>query len=103
MDPKYHDTYQIGHRILLLNFASIHSTGLAVANTLQDLFSSDPALGIVEDLREECIRVFHDSNGRWTREAVSKLVLLDSAIRESMRVSSLSILGLPRRVRMRMS
>ncbi|KAF2793661.1 cytochrome P450 [Melanomma pulvis-pyrius CBS 109.77] len=98
MEDKYQDAYQIGHRILLLNFASIHSTSLAVANTLQDLFSGNTSTGAVEDLREECIKVFTEYGGIWNQDAVAKLHLLDSAIRESMRVSSLSILGLPRRI-----
>jgi hypothetical protein len=98
MDPKCKDPYQIGHRILLLNFAAIHTTSLTVANTLQDLFSGDPSSGTVKDIRDECIEVLAASRGVWTKDAVSKLHLLDSAIRESMRVSSLSILGLPRRV-----
>jgi hypothetical protein len=98
MEEKYQDSYQIGHRILLLNFASIHSTSLAVTNTLQDLFSSDPASGAIDDIRDECIKVFTEYGGVWTRDGIAKLHLLDSAIRESMRYSSLSILGLPRRV-----
>jgi hypothetical protein len=98
MEDRYRDPSQIGHRILLLNFASIHSTSLAIANTIQDLFSGDPASGTVEDIRDECIKVFTEYEGVWTKDAVAKLYLLDSAIRESMRYSSLFILGLPRRV-----
>jgi hypothetical protein len=98
IEDKYQDPYQIGHRILLLNFASIHSTSLVIANTLQDLFSGDPASGTGEDIREECIKIFTEYRGVWTKDALTKLHLLDSAIRESMRLSSLSILGLPRRV-----
>ncbi|KAF2635623.1 putative Ent-kaurene oxidase, partial [Massarina eburnea CBS 473.64] len=99
MDERYQNAYQIGHRILLLNFASIHSTSLAVANTLHDLFSNDPSGATVEDLREECIKVFAEYGGTWTKDAIAKLHLLDSAIKESMRFSSLSILGLTRCIR----
>lgn len=76
----------------------MHTTSFTLTNTLQDLFSSDPSIGIVEDLRQECLQVFNKIGGIWTQEAVSKLRLLDSTIRESMRFSSWSVLALPRRV-----
>jgi cytochrome P450 len=97
--PNHHlESHRICHRMLLLNFVSMHTTSFTVTNTLQDLFSQPPIIGTAEDLREECIRVFHAHNGVWSYEAVSQLVLLDSTIRESMRISSFSILALPRRV-----
>lgn len=76
----------------------MHTTSFTVTNTLQDLFSSDPRLGTLEDLREECLHVFKEAGGIWTKEAVAKLHLMDSTIRESMRLSSFSVLALPRRV-----
>lgn len=96
--PKYLDPVRIGHRLLILNFVSMHTTSFTLANALVDLFSQNPDIGIVEDLREECVRVLTESGGIWTQDAVSKLYRVDSVIRESMRVSSFSILALPRRV-----
>lgn len=97
-DSKNRDAYQIAHRILLLNFASIHTTGLVAANTILDIFCTDPAAGIVEDLREEAADALAATGGQWTKETLLKLPLLDATIRESMRVSPTSILGLPRRL-----
>ena len=94
LSQRYHDAYKISHRILLLNLASIHLSSLVVMSTLQDLSSSDPALGTVDDLRKECERVFEEVNRRWTRDAISMLFLLDSALKQYMRVSSPSILSL---------
>ncbi|KAF1996337.1 cytochrome P450 [Amniculicola lignicola CBS 123094] len=97
-EGKYLDPWRIGHRLLILNFVSMHTTSFTVTNTLLDLFSTSPSIGTASDLREECFRVFREHNGLLTKEAVSKLHLLDSTIRESMRHSSFSILALPRRV-----
>lgn len=76
----------------------MHTTSFTLTNTLQDLFSSNPSIGTMEDLRQECLQVFKEAGRVWTKEAVSKLHLLDSTIRESMRFSSFSVLALPRRV-----
>lgn len=76
----------------------MHTTSFTLTNALQDLFSQDPNIGTIDDLRDECARVLQQSGGVWTQNAVSKLHLIDSVIRESMRVSSFSILALPRRV-----
>lgn len=67
-------------------------------NFILNLFNSDPRLGFVDALRRECKTVLDESGGIWTREAVQKLRLVDSAIRESMRLSPFSVFGLPRTV-----
>lgn len=64
-----------------------------------DLFSSDPALGYVDALRDEAASVLAKFGGCWTRDAVRELKLIDSMIRESMRLNPFAIVGLPRTVR----
>lgn len=76
----------------------MHTTSFTISNLLLNLFSSNPSHGYVEALREECRTVLDAAGGTWTRSAVQKLRLLDSAIRESMRISSFSVVGLPRTV-----
>lgn len=68
-------------------------------NLLLDIYGSDPSLGFVEALRQECSSVLQDNGGVWTRAAVEKLKLVDSAIRESMRLHPFGSIGLPRTVR----
>jgi hypothetical protein len=67
-------------------------------NLILDLFSTDPSLGYVETLRKECATVLAEAGGKWTRAAVVKLTLVDSCIRESMRLNPFAIVGLPRTV-----
>jgi cytochrome P450 len=82
----------------LVNDISLHSTSFTVQNVILDLFSSDPELGFVDALREEAASVFAKFGGSWTRDAVRELKLIDSMIRESMRLNPFAIVGLPRTV-----
>jgi hypothetical protein len=82
-----------------VNDISLHSTSFTVQNVILDLFSSDPALGYVDALRDEAASVLAKFGGSWTRDAVRELKLIDSMIRESMRLNPFAIVGLPRTVR----
>jgi hypothetical protein len=69
-----------------------------VQNLILDLASTDPELKTIEALREECTAVLEESGGNWTFDAVKKLRLLDSTIRESIRLTPFANVGLPRTV-----
>lgn len=83
---------------MILNFAAIHTTTMTATNLLFDIFSADPAQGVVEGIREEVTRVFMECNGVWNKAAVAKLIRVDSAIRESMRVNGFFTTGLLHKV-----
>ena len=93
LDPK-----RVAHRLLLVNDISLHSTSFTVQNVILDLYSSDPAMGYVDALRDEAASVLAKAGGVWTRDAVRDLKLIDSMIRESMRLNPFAIVGLPRTV-----
>jgi cytochrome P450 len=97
-DPGQLEPKRVAHRLLLVNDISLHSTSFTVQNVILDLFSSDPELGFVDALREEAASVFAKFGGSWTRDAVRELKLIDSMIRESMRLNPFAIVGLPRTV-----
>jgi len=88
----------LSERLLFTNDISMHTTSFTVSNLLLNIFSLDPSQGYIEALREECRTVHDEAGGIWTRKAVQNLKLLDSAVRESMRLSNFSIFGLPRTV-----
>lgn len=92
------DPLRISQRLMILNFAAIHTTTLTATNLIFDLFSADPALGVIEGIREEVTRVYMECNGVWSKAAVAKLIRTDSAIRESMRVSGFFTTGLLHKV-----
>jgi cytochrome P450 len=78
----------ISKRIMPLEFAATHTTSLTGHGVILDLLSSDPALGYLEGIREEAARVLQEEGGHWTKSGLARLFKLDSAIRESMRVSN---------------
>lgn len=102
-DPAELDARRLSERLLFLNDVSMHTSAFTLQALLQNLAASDPNKGYIETLRHECETVLREADGQWTREAVQKLVLLDSTIRESMRMSPFSIFGLPRTVGLRNS
>lgn len=61
----------------------MYSTAITAQNVILDLASSNPVFGYIEILRQECEAVLKEAGGSWTRQAVMKLKLVDSTIRES--------------------
>jgi hypothetical protein len=74
----------------------------AITNTFLDLFHSSDAADFTHELRKECDTVLAAHDGEWTKAALSELVLVDSAIKESMRLS-VRVIGMHRMVRHRTS
>ncbi len=97
-DSSEQTAEMLSHRLLIVNFAAIHTTTLSVTNTLFDLISSSPEKGYLEGIREEAARVLQESDGIWTKAGLAKMTRADSAIRESMRLSGFSSRGLVRKV-----
>ena len=97
-DPSESDPGLIAKRFMAINFASIHTTSLTMRNTLLDLAAGPPKERFMEGVREEVERVYTDHRGKWTKEALAKLVRVDSAIRESMRLHNFISYGVQRTV-----
>ena len=90
------DAKRIAQRLVPLNFAANHTTSLGALNLLLDVYSCDDA--VVASLREEAERVFAGGNGRWTKPGLARLHRIDSAIRESMRLSGFAQTLMQRKV-----
>ncbi|KAJ4347457.1 hypothetical protein N0V95_005419 [Ascochyta clinopodiicola] len=86
---------RIAQRILPLNFASIHTTSLSAYETINNILSADPS--VVRDLREEAHRIL-DQDGGWTKQSLAKMHRMDSAIRESQRVSPIALTFVHRKI-----
>ncbi|KAI1417400.1 cytochrome P450 [Hypoxylon sp. FL1857] len=88
----------ISDRLLVTNNVSLHSTTLSLHNLILSLITSDPSLGYIEALREECDKALSEAGGTWNLDAIRKLRLVDSAIRESMRVIPFASVAMARTV-----
>lgn len=85
------DPHRIAQRILPINFGSIHTTVLTGLGVFLDMLSHDVEQNILESIREEIREVKKgEPEGFWTKAGLAKLHRLDSAIRESMRISGFS-------------
>jgi hypothetical protein len=68
-----------------------------MTNTFLDLFHSPDVADFTHELRNECDTVLAAHNNQWTKAALNELVLVDSAIKESMRLS-VRVIGMHRMV-----
>jgi cytochrome P450 len=95
-DPYMYSPRTLASRILLMNFAAIHTSTFSMTHTILDLIASDPKY--VDELREEISTVLAEHGGEWNKRALAKMYKLDSVLRESMRLNSFVTVGLSRRV-----
>jgi cytochrome P450 len=92
------DPYVISKRLLPIEFAAIHTTVITGHNVILDLMSSDPERGYIPAIREEASRVLAEESGAWSKASLSRLYKVDSAIRESMRLSNFATTLVERKV-----
>ncbi|KAI0398830.1 putative cytochrome P450 [Xylaria palmicola] len=95
-DPYMWRSTVLADRILIVNFAAIHTTSFTSTEALLDLVSSKAEY--LDEIREEITSVLAAHGGQWNKRALSQLEKLDSAIRESARISSIVSIGLGRAV-----
>jgi len=89
---------KIAHRLMVLNFAAIHTSTFAATSVIFDIFSTPPEDGVIPSLREEIRQVLSDNDEQWSKEILAKMVKLDSAVRESLRLSTFLTKGMDRLV-----
>ena len=82
----------LAHVEVLLALAAVHTTLLRMVNVLYDL-TANPEL--LEELRGE-IELQADSKDGWNTKSYSRLLKMDSVLRESQRTSPPTILGMKR-------
>jgi hypothetical protein len=79
----------VSRRLILFNVAAVITTAAALTHLIFDLYSMPGIDEFVKELRGEIRRVLEEA-GEWNMRGLNKLVKLDSAIKESMRISSFS-------------
>lgn len=90
------DPGRISMRIPPLNFASIHTTAITAHSALIDILSADAS--VLETLREEATRIYNEEGQQWTKNGLSRMYRLDSAIRESQRHSTMAMALISKKV-----
>lgn len=97
-DPAQLSTRLIADRLIITNNVTLHGVAFTAHHLILCLVSSDPSLGYIDALRKECSTTLQAAGGRWNLEAVRKLKLLDSTIRESMRMVPFASVAMARTV-----
>ncbi|KAK4184334.1 cytochrome P450 [Podospora australis] len=95
-DPYHWKLETLAGRIILLNFAAIHTSSFAITSALLEMAHADKA--DVNALRKEIEDVLAEHGGEWDKRALAQMTLLDSWMRESMRLNSFVTVGLMRLV-----
>lgn len=97
-DPRERTTELITKRVMATNFAAIHTTTMTSTNFLIDMLSSDPKEGVLEALTDEINAIDKERPGDWTKASLAAMTRMDSALRESMRLSGFVVWGVARKV-----
>jgi cytochrome P450 len=87
---------KIAKRIMTINFAAIHTSTFTATNILFDIFSSPSAEMYIQEIRQEVEQALSESGGRWDKNTLAKLIKTDSAVRESLRISTFMSTGMDR-------
>lgn len=90
------DAGKIALRLLHLGTPFIFAMGAIFSQCVFDVHSSPSSAAIISGLRLECERVSTEDGGLSTKASTDKLFRTDSALRESMRLSDVSVTALPR-------
>ncbi|KAH8908550.1 cytochrome P450 [Coniochaeta sp. PMI_546] len=96
-DPSLWSPRKLGERILVLNFAAIHTTSLTITSAILDIVCYNKP-EYIDELRQEITSVLAEHNGQWNKRALAKMHKLDSTLRESTRLNSFVSLGIGRKV-----
>jgi cytochrome P450 len=95
-DPYLWKPTTLAGRILLLNFAAIHTSSFSITSAILELAASKQEY--IDELRAEIEGVLAEYGGEWNKRALAKMQKLDSVMRESSRLNSFVTVGLGRSV-----
>jgi cytochrome P450 len=91
------DPTLIAARLSVLSFAGIQSSSITITNAVYDLASAPNSAEVQSMLRAEVLNN-SSTTTNWTRNAVAKLIRIDSVLRESMRLWGFLSRGVMKRV-----
>ncbi|KAM3148693.1 hypothetical protein ABEW05_011074 [Botrytis cinerea] len=95
LDAKEMEPDKISDRILVLCIAFVFAMGYIFCSSVLDLYKSPEKTSFVAGLVAECKCVSAEHGGLSTKQAVDSLFRVDSALRESMRVSDVGATSIP--------
>lgn len=98
--PEHLNAVHLTYSLLAINQSSIYSTAFGLTNCILDLLSSPQCDDIIRAMRKECVKIKTKHEGfLGSTEALSELCLMDSCIKESLRISGFNTVAVIREVR----
>ena len=110
-DPYLVSPDTLAGRVILVNFAAIHTTSFAITHALLDLVYSPDREQVIAELRQEieqCLDKYGEPDPsfpssekkkkQWNKASLNAMHKLDSLFRESARLNSIAVIGLARKV-----
>ncbi|OJJ73279.1 hypothetical protein ASPBRDRAFT_28534 [Aspergillus brasiliensis CBS 101740] len=80
----------LSYRIFMINFPGVHTTAVSATSILLDILSDPVDEKLVNHLRAEIKSIAGNSSGDWTAEDLKSAALLDSAVKESLRLNGIN-------------
>ncbi|KAJ2924987.1 hypothetical protein H1R20_g12091, partial [Candolleomyces eurysporus] len=90
--PEHRNVEDITAKVMLINFAAIHTTSITTTNALFNLAARQEYIGPLRAEIEEVTRAYG-----WTKESMARLRKLDSFMKESSRLSGIVGLSMSRK------
>ncbi|PYH35062.1 cytochrome P450 [Aspergillus neoniger CBS 115656] len=88
----------LSYRIFMINFPGVHTTAVSATSVLLDILSDPVDENLVNHLRAEVESIAGSSSGDWTAEDLGRAALLDSAVKESLRLNGINAASPTRKV-----
>ena len=97
-DPVEKTPDMLSRRIMTVNFAAIHTSTMTTTNMVIDIASGDAGQSCLTAILAECQMLNQKYGSRWSSGRVAEMVVTDSALRESMRISGFGSKAFVRKV-----
>ncbi|KAL2126380.1 hypothetical protein VTI74DRAFT_1019 [Chaetomium olivicolor] len=90
--------YDLARRLAIMIPAAVPAIKITTTNTIYDILSSPPDMRVRDHLYDEITAALAEGQGWDDQGLLSRLVLLNSAIRETMRLNPVSVVTLERKI-----
>lgn len=97
-DPVEKTPDILSRRLMTLNFAAIHTSTMTIANMILDIASGSAGKRCLTAVFTECQALTQSYGTQWSSTRIAEMVITDSALRESMRISGFGSQAFVRKV-----
>ncbi|PYI11634.1 cytochrome P450 [Aspergillus sclerotiicarbonarius CBS 121057] len=88
----------LAYRVFMINFPGVHTTAVSATSVLLDILSHPVEKELIKCLQEEIESIAVGSSGVWTADSLGQASLLDSAVKESLRLNGINAASPTRKV-----